>query len=73
MTLSIKRPRLGSCGFSLIEVVVVVAIISFLAAIAVPLFAQYQARAQNTAALTDLRNIRTQLEGFHAEWNHYPH
>ncbi len=59
-------------GFTLVELMIVVAIIGILAAIAIPQFAKYRARAQNSAALSDLRNMRTDLEGFYAEWQAYP-
>lgn len=59
-------------GFTLIELMIVVAIIGILAAIAIPQFANYRARAFNSAALSDLRNFRTELEGYYAEWQAYP-
>ena len=68
----LKRKN-GQKGFTLIELMIVVAIIGILAAIAIPQFAAYRAKAQNTAALTDARNLRTNLEGFFADWQHYPY
>ena len=68
----ILRKRKGQKGFTLVELMIVVAIIGILAAIAIPQFAKYRARAQNSAALSDSRNLRTDMEGFFAEWQAYP-
>lgn len=53
-------------GFTLIELMIVVAIIGILAAIALPQFAEYRVRAFNSAALGDLRNIMTSEEAYYA-------
>ncbi len=58
-------------GFTLIELLIVVAIIAILAAIAIPQFAQYRIKGYNAAALTDLRNARTEEEAFFCEWQAY--
>ena len=67
-----KVPRKGEKGFTLVELMIVVAIIGILAAIAIPQFTKYRARARNSAALSDLRNTSTDLEGYYAEWTEYP-
>ena len=67
-----KTRKAGQKGFTLVELMIVVAIIGILAAIAIPQFSKYRQRAYNSAALNDVRNTRTDLEGYFAEWTMYP-
>jgi len=53
-------------GFTLIELMIVVAIIGILAAIAIPQFSEYRTRAFNATAEGDLKNIMTSEEAFYA-------
>lgn len=68
----LKRFKKSEKGFTLIELLIVVAIIGILAAIAIPQFASYRQKAFDSAAQSDLRTMRTELEGYYAENYHYP-
>ena len=57
----------GQKGFTLIELMIVVAIIGILAAIAIPNFLQYQMKSRQSEAKTNLQAIRTSEISFQAE------
>jgi len=58
-------------GFTLIELMIVIAIIGILAAIAIPQFAAYRTRSYNSAAQADLRNAATAQEAYYVDWQTY--
>ncbi|MDX8411812.1 MAG: prepilin-type N-terminal cleavage/methylation domain-containing protein [Mariprofundaceae bacterium] len=58
-------------GFTLIELMIVVAIIGILAAIAIPQFAAYRVRAFNSASESDLRNLKLAEEALFADTQQY--
>lgn len=59
-------------GFTLIELMIVVAIIGILAAIAIPQFSSYRMKAFNAASAADAKNGVTAFEGFYTDNYKYP-
>jgi prepilin-type N-terminal cleavage/methylation domain-containing protein len=59
-------------GFTLIELLIVVAIIGILAAIAIPQFSAYREKAYNSAGNSDLKNWKTGMEAYNADFQAYP-
>jgi len=59
-------------GFTLVELLVVMAIIGILVAIAVPQLQQAPIRAKEAALREDLFTFRTCLDQFYADKGHYP-
>ena len=57
----------GQKGFTLIELMIVVAIIGILAAIAIPNFLQYQMKSRQSEAKTNLQAIKTSEVAFQSE------
>ncbi len=59
-------------AFTLIELLIVVAIIAILAAIAVPNLLEAQTRAKAARVKADLRTVATALEAYRVDYNNYP-
>ena len=58
-------------GFTLIELMIVIAIIGILAAIAIPQFAAYRTRSYNSSAQSDVRNLATAEEAYYVDNSRY--
>ena len=66
-----KTHRKGRQGFTLIELMIVVAIIGILAAIAIPNFLRFQLKSKTTEGKVNLAAIRTAEETYLAEFGQY--
>ena len=66
-----NRAVLSRKGFSLIEILMVVAIIAVLAGIAIPQLSRHRTRSYNTSAVADLKNAAIAQEAYFADKQQY--
>lgn len=66
-----KRPR-STAGFTLLELIVVIAIIGILATIAIPSLIHTPQKANEAVLRTNLRTIRDVLDRYHGDKGYYP-
>jgi general secretion pathway protein G len=66
------RPYSDSRGFTLIELMVVVAILGTLASIAIPAYSSYLDKANTASAIADLRTLEKEILAYHAANETFP-
>jgi len=71
MLIKLRNSMKGKKGFTLIELMIVVAIIGILAAIAIPNFLRYQCKSKQAEAKAALGSIFTNEESYRAEYDTY--
>lgn len=68
---NVSHPRRRSAGFTLIEVMIVVAIIGILAAVALPAYNDYVRRGQIPEAFAQLSEYRARMEQYYQDNRNY--
>ncbi len=66
------RKLVTSIGFTLLELLVSLAIVAILSAIAIPLYAEYVEKARVVAAIADIRNISLTIATYNLDNDGYP-
>lgn len=67
----LRRRRAPAAGFTLIELMIVVAIVAILAAIAVPIYSNYVTRSKLTEAQNNLSALRVAMEQYFQDNRQY--
>ncbi len=68
----IPRSRRARRGFTLLELIIVVAIIGILASIAMPALKDMPRRASESVLKTNLRTLREVIDQYYGDKGHYP-
>jgi type IV pilus assembly protein PilA len=67
-----KKRSFKGAGFTLVEILVVIAVIGLLAAIAIPQFITYRREAIDAQMKSDLRNASVAIEAYYAKQSVLP-
>ena len=69
---TLLRAKISATGFTLIEVMITVAVIAILAAVALPAYFDYVTRSRLVEARSNLADMRTRMEQFFLDNRTYP-
>lgn len=72
MTYKEKSSWCRRCGYTLVELMVVMTILGVLAAIAVPSYKRYQIKARESVLAEDLYQMRRSIDAYYADYARYP-
>jgi len=67
-----KRSPAGSSGFTLIEILIAIAIVAIISAISFPIYKGYIDKARITIGINTLETARKSLEEYHINNGNYP-
>ena len=64
--------RLRTLGFTLVELMIVIAIIAIIAAAIYPAMSGYYARGRDTARLSDIKSLSANFQSYSRTYTTYP-
>jgi general secretion pathway protein G len=67
-----SRIRFGGSGYTLVELVIVLAIVGVLTAVAIPIYGGYRDRHDQRRAIGDIHVLQTAIERFRTEFSGLP-
>jgi prepilin-type N-terminal cleavage/methylation domain-containing protein len=70
--ISLNNRKLGGKGFTIVELLIVIVVISILALLVITTYSGIQAKARNSKRQTDIQAVQTQLEAFFSQNGYYP-
>ncbi len=68
----LTAPQRRSCGFTLVELLIVMTVIGILASIAVPSYQRSLIKARESVLMEDLYQMRRSIDAYYADHARYP-
>ena len=72
MTMQPRLRRRREAGYSIIEILIVLVIISLIAAIAIPIYSSALTKSRRSALVSDLRVLHDSMKRYHMDKGRYP-